>query len=31
MLYEVLAEYSFLAGLVIIFLMTIFFMLEIIH
>jgi hypothetical protein len=30
-LYEVLAEYSFLIGLLIIFLMTIFFMLEIIH
>jgi hypothetical protein len=30
-LYETLAEYSFLAGLVIIFLMTIFFMLQIIH
>jgi len=30
-LYETLAEYSFLAGLIIIFLMTIFFMLEIIH
>ncbi len=30
-LYETLAEYSFLSGLVIIFLMTILFMLEIIH
>jgi len=29
--YETLAEYSFLAGLIIIFLMTIFFMLAIIH
>ncbi len=31
LLYETLAEYSFLAGLIIIFLMTILFMLEIIH
>jgi len=30
-LYEALAEYSFLAGLIIIFLMTILFVLEIIH
>ncbi len=30
-LYETLAEYSFLAGLIIIFLMTILFMMEIIH
>src|SRR5947207_15751232 len=30
-LYETLAEYSFLAGLIIIFLMTILFLLEIIH
>jgi hypothetical protein len=30
-LYETVAEYSFLSGLIIIFLMTIFFMLEIIH
>jgi hypothetical protein len=30
-LYETLAEYSFLAGLIIIFLMTILFVLEIIH
>ena len=29
--YEALAEYSFLAGLIIIFFMTIFFMMEIIH
>jgi hypothetical protein len=29
--YETLAEYSFLAGLIIIFLMTILFLLEIIH
>ncbi|HEY1871386.1 MAG TPA: hypothetical protein VGG71_10020, partial [Chitinophagaceae bacterium] len=30
-LYETIAEYSFLSGLVIIFLMTVFFMLRIIH
>ena len=30
-LYETLAEYSFLIGLIIIFLMTILFLLEIIH
>lgn len=30
-LYETLAEYAFLAGLFLIFLMTIFFMMEIIH
>lgn len=30
-IYEVLAEYSFLAGLIIIFLMTILFVLEVIH
>ena len=30
-LYEALAEYSFLTGLIIIFLMTILFVLEIIH